>query len=82
MMSQRMSVGENPALTLGDPDLLGQRDSGTVVILVNNNHGQCRRAGQSGTSSVSCRDDQPLGQKREKPSSSSGQGKVKEHKLI
>lgn len=32
---------ENNRLTLWDTDFLGQGNSGTVVILVNNNHRQC-----------------------------------------
>ena len=48
-------------LTLWDADFLGQGNSGTVVILVNNDHCQCRRASQSWTSSISCCNYQPVG---------------------
>lgn len=62
--SEGMTVPEDRALTLRDTDFLGQRNSGTVVILVNDNHCQCGRPSQSGTPSVGCCDDQPEDRRR------------------
>lgn len=39
--TMRVDILGNNVLTLWDPDFLGEGYSGTVVILVNNNHRQC-----------------------------------------
>lgn len=53
-------------LTLWDADFLGQGNSGTVVILVNDDHRQCGRTSQSWTSSISRCNYKPVGGQKKK----------------